>query len=275
MYTLPLNLSRVCTALMLVLAVPACDKEGDEKPASADESDAADKTKDEPAKDEPAKDDGDAADEPKAAADDDEPTKVAAAADDDDEEEIDIDALLAAKESASGVLSQNDLDGIDDSPAPALGKHVAEQAEDLKEAQWLTLPGSQLEIPQPPEWKKFKKDNVGVLVSPDEKVAIVFTPVTDQAEVAKALEDIGKLAKITTATWKDPKQVKLGPDGLPALVRAADVEIEGGKKGGVIFAVVDTGTKEKILAIGLGEKDATPEAQQQGQHVLLSIRRKA
>jgi hypothetical protein len=254
-------------ALALTLSAGACDDNKEDKAAAAGDKDGKDAES-------PAEADAEKKKSESAEAEPDEDAPAKDESEDDDGGEIDVDALLAAKESASGVLSNADLDGIDTSRAPALGKDIAEQSAEIAKAQWLALPGNTLEIPQPPGWAKKKQGNVGVLIAPDEKALIIFTTVNDQAQVAQAIDDVAKLANITSAKWKEPKQVKLGPDGLGALVRAAEIAVNTGETGMLLFAVVDTGTDDKVLAIALGEDGGSKKTEKEGQNVLLSIRRK-
>jgi hypothetical protein len=242
-------------ALAVVLAVPpACDKaEADDKTKVAE----ADKPKDEAKPKEEAK--------PK---DEAKPAKT-----NDSAAEIDVDALLEAKDSASGVLASSDLSGIDASAAPRLGGN-AHTDPALAQAQWLTMPGGQLESANPPGWAKTGDGKVGLLLSPDQKVALIGTTYTTQDELVKKLDDVGKLAKIAKVDWKEPKQVQLGPDGLPALVRAGKAVVADGSQGGVLFALVETGVPEKVLVIALEENDAPEATQKQAEAVLLSIRKK-
>jgi hypothetical protein len=233
------------------------------EPASADKADkapekpadkAGDKKPDEEAKDD------------KVVAKAEPPAKAAAP------EEIDVDALLDAP-SASGFASvELNADAV--AQAPRLGAHAAEDNAAIREADWLVLPGGKLEIPNPKGWVRKRDDKSGILMSPDQKVAIVFTTFTDMKQVVAKLDEIGKLAKITKVQWKEPKTVKLGEDSLAAVVRGGDVTTEAGTQGGIIFALVETGAAEKVLAIGLRENDAPKEEKDVGAAVLLSMRSK-
>jgi hypothetical protein len=188
--------------------------------------------------------------------------------------EIDVDSLLEGKDSAHGLLSQDQVVGIDASQAPRLGSTTADSHPAIKEAEWLVLPGDQLEIPNPPGWMKKKDGNVGLLVSPDEKAAIIFTTYASQQEVVQKLDEIGRLVKITSVAWKDPQVVQLGQDSLPALVRAGKATLADGKEGGILFALVETGVPDKVLAVALKDADASVETMKQAEAVMVSTRKR-
>lgn len=188
-------------------------------------------------------------------------------------EEIDVNALLDAKDSASGVLASANLAGIDTSAAPKLGS-TAHTDPALAQAEWLRLPGDQLESANPPGWTKQRDGKVGLLMSPDQKVALIATTYTTQEELVKTLDDVGKLVKITKVDWKEPKTVQLGPDAIPTVIRAGKATVADGSQGGVLFALIETGVPEKALVIALKEADAPEATQKQAEAVMVSIRKK-
>jgi hypothetical protein len=248
-------------ATMLVASV-ACD----DKKTDAKDEDKEEKKKDEPEKSS-AKDEAPEEKAEKKPAE--EKVEVAKA----DVEEIDVNSLLEAAEDASGVLAADDLRDIDTSRAPVLAPPQQQTAQ-LDQVEWLPLPGGKLEIPFPTGWMKKKEGNVGVIASPDKKAVIIFTTVTDMQQVGKALEELGKSIGVTDVHWKEPKQVAFGRDRLAALVRGGSLTTAKGDKAKVLFAVVESGGPEKVLAIAVKDDTASPEVDQTGQAVLLSIRRK-
>ena len=199
--------------------------------------------------------------------------KKKSAKDDDDEEEIDVASLLADSSDSSGVLSKTDLKGIDTSKAPRLGKRTSQGA-GLKDAEWLVLPGGALSIPNPKGWKKKKEDNIGLIQSPDEKALILFTTYADQAQLEKIMTEIGKLAEIKSVDWKKPHDVKLGEDSIPAVVRGGDLTTESGEKGHILFALVETGTQENVLALALADEGVSKAIKDQALSVILATRKK-
>jgi hypothetical protein len=253
-------------ATMLVASV-ACD----DKKTDAKDEDKAEKKKDEPEKSSQ-KDDEPEAEKEKAKEEkaEEKPAEKVAKA---EVEEIDVNSLLEAAEDASGVLAADDLQGIDTSRAPVLAA-PPQQAAQLAQVEWLPLPGDKLEIPYPAGWLKKKNGNVGVIASPDQKATIIFTTVTDMQQVGKTLDELGKAIGVKDVHWKEPKQVAFGRDKLGALVRGGELTTAKGDKAKVLFAIVETGGPEKVLAIAVKDATASPEIDQTGQAVLLSIRRK-
>jgi hypothetical protein len=189
-----------------------------------------------------------------------------------DVEEVDVNSLLDAPD-ASGVLAAEDLGKIDTSSAPVLAAPEQMPAQ-MAQVEWLPLPGDKLEIPYPNGWLKKKEGNVGVIASPDQKAAIIFTTVTDLQQVGKALDEVGNAIGVKDVQWKEPKQVAFGQDRLAALVRGGAVTTATGEKGKVLFAIVDSGGPEKVLAIAVKDESAPADIDATGQAVLLSIRRK-
>lgn len=164
------------------------------------------------------------------------------------------------------------FDPVDSTKAPVLGAGsitTTPVADD-----WLLLPGNALQIPNPKSWKREKPaGDVGYLVSPDNKAFILFTTFKTQDEMVKKADAVGKHAKISSVEWKQPKQVKLGPDALPAFAMGGIATMASGKAR-VVMLAVDSGAPDKTLAIGLRDLD-TPEATAKlGEAVLLSMRKK-
>jgi hypothetical protein len=186
-------------------------------------------------------------------------------------EEIDVDELLAAP-NAAGIASV-ELDPAAVAAAPRLGGTAANHAA-IKDADWLSLPGGKLEIPNPKAWTRKRDEKSGVLISPTQKVAIMFTSFTDMKEVAAKLDEIGKRSRISKVQWKEPKQVRLGADNLEAVVRGGEVTTENGQRGELLFALIETGAPEKVLAVELRQSEASKEDLDVGTAVLLSVRNK-
>ncbi len=191
-----------------------------------------------------------------------------------DEEDLDVNDLLDDSGEASGVLKTVDLSGLDTSKAPHLGRRAATKNAAIRDAQWLTLPGGRLQIPNPNGWRKKKEGNLGVLASPDKKALILFTTYRSKQEVVKKLDDIGKLAKVKSVKWKNAKTVRLGQDDLPALVRGGQAMSADGRKGTVLFALVETGAQEKVLAVSLMRGDVSKRTRDQAAAILVSTRKK-
>lgn len=164
------------------------------------------------------------------------------------------------------------FDPVDTSKAPVLGDGTVPSAPVSDD--WLLLPGNVLQIPNPKSWKREKPAaDTGYLVSPDNKAFILFTTFKTQDEMVKKAEAVGKHAKISSVEWKQPKQVKLGPDALPAFAMGGVATMASGKAR-VVMLAVDSGVPDKTLAIGLRDLD-TPEATAKlGEAVLLSMRKK-
>lgn len=246
-------------AFIIAASLAGCDKAAEasakNEPAAASIAPA----KAEPAKAEPAKAEPTKAAEPAKA----DPVKVAAA------EEIDVDDLLDAP-NAAGIASV-ELDPAALAEAPRLGATASNNAA-IKDADWLGIPGGTLEVPNPKSWTRKRDDTSGYLISPDQKIAIVFTTFTDMKQVETKLDEIGKATKINKVQWKEPKQVKLGVDNLASVVRGGDVTTEQGLQGELIFALVETGKPDKVLAVALVQNDAKKEDQDIGKAVFLSVR---
>lgn len=241
-------------AFIVAASLGGCDKAADASAKSEPAAASIAPAKAEPAKTEPAK----AAEPAKA-----EPAKVAAA------EEIDVDDLLHAP-NAAGVASV-ELDPAALEQAPRLGATASNNAA-IKDADWLGIPGGTLEIPNPKSWTRKRDETSGYLISPDQKIAIVFTTFTDMKQVEAKLDQIGKATKINKVQWKEPKQVKLGVDNLASVVRGGDVTTEQGLQGELIFALIETGKADKVLAVALVQNDAKKEDQDIGKAVFLSVR---
>lgn len=200
--------------------------------------------------------------------------KKKASKDDDEEEEIDVASLLADSSDSSGVLSKTDLKGIDTSKAPRLGKRSA-KSEGLKDAQWLTLPGGTLQIPNPKGWKKEKPNaDFGLIGSPDEKSMILFTTYETEEQLKKLLDGLGEKLEINNVDWKKPHDVKLGQDSIPAVVRGGKLTTAKGEKGSILFALVETGVPKKVLALALAEDDVSKKIKDQTLNIILATRKK-
>lgn len=252
---------RTIGALIIVASLAGCDLVKGDVSAEAAKNEPAVAAITPAAKDAPAKPEPAAAAPAKAP----EPAKAAEPA------EIDVDELLSAP-NAAGIASV-ELEPAALAQAPRLGGTAANHAA-IREAEWLVLPGGKLEIPNPKKWKRKRDESSGVLISADEKVAIIFTSFTDMKQVGAKLDEIGKATKITNVQWKEPKQVQLGADNLAAVVRGGEVTTEAGLRGELLFALIETGAPEKILAVELRQSDATKEDLEIGTAVLLSVRNK-
>lgn len=199
--------------------------------------------------------------------------KKSAKNDDDDEEEIDVAALLADSSDTSGVLSKTDLKGIDTSKAPRLGKRSA-QSKGLQDAEWLLLPGGTLQIPNPKGWHKQKENNIGLIGSPDKKSFILFTTYQTTDQLKEILNKIGEKLEINNVDWKKPHDVKLGQDSIPAVVRGGELTTAKGEKGSILFALIETGVTDKVLALALAEDDVTKAVKDQTLNIILATRKK-
>lgn len=202
-----------------------------------------------------------------------------------DNKHVDIDAILKSAESSGkkGALKV-DLSKIDDKDAPSLGggggdKKDAPPEEKTpepppgKQLEWLKA--GPVEVPNPGWTKKsLENGNGGILTSPDDKVFLVFTEFSDNADGQAKVEQFKKNVELQDMEWTDPAVVKLGPDGFPCAIGAGSGKDEHGVKIELIYALIDTGTEgHNILIIGGAQEDAGKEHQDDAEQILLNIRK--
>jgi hypothetical protein len=189
----------------------------------------------------------------------------------DDAAEIDIDAFFSGKEASGGA--NMDVSGIEVSTAPALRRRGAASPE-LAGSQWLLLPGDRLEIPNPRGWDRTRKQDVGLLTSPDKKGAVVFSTVRTTDDMQKVLRSAGEVWGVTRVRWMDPKNVRLGEDDIPAKVWGGAIDIAASvKHGRVMLTLIETGSPDKVMAVVLMDGDAPRSVGDTTVDVLLATRK--
>ncbi len=190
------------------------------------------------------------------------------------DDDIDVTAILEGAEEASGVLDTVELKGLDTSRAPRLGRRTATTTAALEDAQWLVLPGNRLQIPNPKGWSKDKKNNLGILQSPDKKAVVLFTTYRTTNDVKLVLDKIGKQGNITKVVWKKPKTVRLGQDSLSAIVRGGAAVDAKGEKGNILFALIESGGPDKVLAVVLTEDNIPKLTKDQAVSIIIATRKR-
>jgi hypothetical protein len=184
--------------------------------------------------------------------------------------EASIDEIAGGKdEDASGVLAP-DLEALQSpgaAKAPSLGAKTEPPPPKEGKLEW--LPAGPLLVPNP-GWTLTKLPDGALLEPPDKKhVAVLFKAFTTKEDGAKKVDDVVAKLKLKDIKWKKPKLVRLGKDNIPALVgfgKNAEVKL--------FYAMVGTGGKENLLAIGGGEEKAGKEALETTINIVLNIKKK-
>jgi hypothetical protein len=188
------------------------------------------------------------------------------------EAKVDVDALLAddGKDEGEGMLKV-DLSGVDDK-APTLGDAEPPPQAAGPKIEW--LPAGNILIMNP-GWEKKKEENLAMLLAPDKKAVVLFTPFTTVQDGGNKVNAIVKLLKLKSAKWKPAKVVKLGPDKIPARMGIGSAVGGDGKPAKLFYAMMmPGGGGTNVLAIGGADGDAPPDDLKLGMGSVLYAKRK-
>ncbi|MFO0553829.1 MAG: hypothetical protein U0271_35925 [Polyangiaceae bacterium] len=168
-----------------------------------------------------------------------------------------------------GILNV-DLSAVKDD-APALGGEAAVKAPPAAPAgaklEWLSA--GPLMIPNP-GWKLQKKDDIGLLMSPDQKALLLFTGFKTPQDGLKRVDDIVGHAKFKDVKWKKPTPVTLGPNKVPGLFGKGHATSAG--KGVKLFYVLIKNQPENLLVIG-GADDGGEDSLKVGLAIIDNIKK--
>jgi hypothetical protein len=99
-------------------------------------------------------------------------------------------------------------------------------------ADYLVIPGSEVELLAPPNWVRKKIGEWGLLGSPDKKALLAFVTFSNPGESTAKLGEVANVLGATGIKWGTPKQGNIGPDNFPA--RLADGSCTFGGEDGEI-----------------------------------------
>jgi hypothetical protein len=204
-----------------------------------------------------------------------------------DSDKVDIKDLL--KDDSSGEkagmlkiqLPKDDDDkvpviGGDDSAANAPSDNKADNEsgppQRASNVEW--FPVGVVAVPNP-GWKKTDKGNVEILAAADDKMALVFIPFATEDEAQDKTKKFFDGAQATDITWSQkPREVKIGPDHLPAYLGTGHALIGAAKtKMKLLFAEVNTNQPQNLLILGLADEDCPSAELDMGENIVTSIKR--
>ncbi|MEM6791668.1 MAG: hypothetical protein AAF715_29385 [Myxococcota bacterium] len=169
-----------------------------------------------------------------------------------------------------------DGDKAEASPKPPKVVPVSEPdagAKLLENAVYKRIPSTSVEVPVPNGWKEFKTGLYSGVQSPDDKVAVVFTPVTYRSEYVGRVQDIERRLGITNERVTNKSKAPIGPNRLQAEITDATCNFHG-KPGQLAYVLVQQsgGKRVHVLVVFVAENAANKADIDIGHAAILNLR---
>lgn len=138
---------------------------------------------------------------------------------------------------------------------------------------YLLIPQTNVELKPPPGWKRDRKGEWGLFVSPDDHVVLAFVMFDKPGESTKKLGDVASVLGTTGIKWNSQKAISIGPDNFPAQAADGSCKFPSGD-GQISYATVNPGVPQQVLVVYAMDKVATKASQEEAANVVRSMRRK-
>lgn len=180
----------------------------------------------------------------------------------DDKEEGDANGLIGVDLSAAGNIKAPKLGGASEAPPPP-----------PQGAQLTWIDAGPLQIPNP-GWKQEDGKGFTALSSPDNKGGIFFTVFDDPKDGFKKVDEIVANLKLKEMKWSKPKEVKIGPNNLPAYFGKGTGKSAKGEPGKIFYALVKTGGQKNLLCLGGADADGGDASLETALKIVSNIKKK-
>jgi hypothetical protein len=137
---------------------------------------------------------------------------------------------------------------------------------------YVTVPGTHVQIPFAPGWRKTEAGLYKVAVAPSNDAALAFSTIGSRGELAGRLQQIAGILKINDLRRGPSKTVDIGPDKLRAYVEDGSCRF-GNRPGVISTVVVDAGGSRPVVVVYAVEAAAAQTVRRQALAMVLLMRR--
>ena len=163
-------------------------------------------------------------------------------------------------EASSGAPS-----GPTPTSTPAINAGVSDQ--------FLTVPGTMVELRAPAGWARARRGEWGLLSSPDKKALLAFIELDRPSDATAKLGQVAGVLETSDIRWKNPKAITIGPDSFAATAADGTCRYPSGE-GVISYATVNPRNGNQLLVVYAFNKEAPEAVRRQAIDTISSMRKK-
>ncbi len=139
--------------------------------------------------------------------------------------------------------------------------------------EFLTVPGTMVELRAPAGWSRARRGEWGLLSSPDKKALLAFIELDRPSEATAKLGQAASVLETSDIRWKNPKAITIGPDSFAATAADGTCRYPSGE-GVISYATVNPRNGNQLLVVYAFNKEAPEGVRRQALDTIGSLRKK-